>query len=55
MATIQYFITMVIRVPNEDGVIEMVDVVYEVDEAVYNIVKRNVRGYAVKPQSGIQP
>jgi len=49
MSQVQYFITLVVRVSNEAGSTDFVDAVYEVDETVYNIVKRNVRGYTVKP------
>jgi len=49
MSKVQYFVTMVVRVTNEAGATDFVDAVYEVDETVYNIVKRNVRGYTIKP------
>jgi hypothetical protein len=50
MSQVQYFVTLVIRVSNEAGSTDFVDAVYEVDETVYNIVKRNVREYTVKQQ-----
>jgi hypothetical protein len=50
MSQVQYFVTLVIRVSNEAGSTDFVDAVYEVDETVYNIVKRNVREYTVRQQ-----